>query len=82
MSRDDDFDAHLEQMMGFFEEIQGIPVLLSALTLVLANRPSDKELPCARFDLYKDAFQAVLRQRFDGDEVLQQNVYAIHRCIA
>ena len=47
-----ELDAMLERTLVFFEEVRGVPVLLSMLVLVFMGGSDSQTLPASRLELY------------------------------
>ena len=59
----DEMDAMLEKMLLFFEELRGVPVLLSMLVLTLRNTKGAMEsMPTNRFQLYEQALVYAVKE--------------------
>ena len=68
---EEQLDPMLERQIIFFEEVRGVPVLLSLLVVVFATCQKDvpliEQLPTSRRELYAIVVRGALRRRFGGD---------------
>ena len=75
-------DEMLERMLLFFEEIKGVPVLLSMLVLILRHLDTDQELPVSRSELYKQATTYALVDALKGTSIGPQDVMSMLQLLA
>ena len=75
-----ELDQSLERMLLFFEEIRGVPVLLSMLVLLLRDPEAAEELPADRYQLYEQAMLCAARACEPAE--VAQNALSVLRRVA
>ena len=75
-------DEILERMLLFFEEIKGVPILLSMLVLILRHLDTEQELPVSRYELYKQATAYALVDALKDTSMGPQDVMGMLQLLA